>query len=73
MTPAAGTRTVTPLRAALTARGMTVLAGSAVVLTAGLLLRYPELIGLGAAGAVAVLAALLAVARAPRGVTWNGW
>ena len=66
MTPPTGARTVTPLRAALTVRGMTVLAGSAMVLAAGLLLRYPELIGLGAAGAVAVLGALLAVARAPR-------
>ena len=35
------------------------------LVAAGLALRYPELIGLGAAGVVAVLAALAAVARAP--------
>ncbi len=57
--------TVTPLRSALTARGITVLAGSAVTAGAGLALGYPELAALGAAGLAAVAAAVLAVARAP--------
>jgi uncharacterized protein (DUF58 family) len=56
---------VTPLYAALTSRGKVLLGGAAVLVTAGLILRYPELIGLGAAGVVAVLAAVAAVARAP--------
>jgi uncharacterized protein (DUF58 family) len=56
---------VTPLYAALTVRGRAVLAGSVLVASVGAALRYPELIGLGAAGVVAVAAALLMVARAP--------
>lgn len=60
-----GSGTVTPLRAALTKRGIAVLAGSVIMAGAGLALGYPELAALGSAGAVAVLAALAAVARAP--------
>jgi uncharacterized protein (DUF58 family) len=56
---------VTPLRSALTVRGRVVAAGSVVVAVAGVLLRYPELIGVGAAGVAAVLAALAMVARSP--------
>ena len=56
---------VTPLYAALTLRGKILAGGAAALAAAGLALRYPELIGLGAAGVVAVLAALAAVARAP--------
>lgn len=66
MTRPAGAGAVTPLRTALTPRGLAVLAGSVLVLAAGLLLRYPELIGLGGAGTTAVAAALLVVARTPR-------
>jgi len=63
---AAGTADVTPLHSALTPRGKMLLGGSIVVAACGLFLDYPELIGLGVAGTVAVLAALAAVARAPK-------
>ena len=56
----------TPLQSALTTRGKTLLGGAILVLAAGLYLNYPELIGLGAVGLAAVLAALAAVARSPR-------
>ena len=56
---------VTPLRSALTLRGKAVLACSVLVAGAGLILEYPELIGIGAGGVAAVLAALAVVARAP--------
>jgi hypothetical protein len=46
-------------------RGRVLLGGTVALIVAGLLLRYPELIGLGVAGAVAVIAALATVARAP--------
>jgi uncharacterized protein (DUF58 family) len=58
--------TCTPLHRALTARGATVLGGALIVGACGVLLRYPELIGLGAAGLAAVGVALAMVARAPR-------
>jgi hypothetical protein len=56
----------TPLHRALTARGAMVLGGALAVLACGLLLRYTELIGLGAVGVAAVLAALAMVGRAPQ-------
>ena len=56
---------VTPLYAALTVRGWVLLGGAAALVAAGLILRYPELIGIGAAGAAAVVVALASVARAP--------
>ena len=65
MTRRGGQRAVTPLRSALTVRGRVMLGGSVLVVAAGMLLRYPELIGLGAAGIVAVLSALAVVARSP--------
>jgi uncharacterized protein (DUF58 family) len=65
VTRRAGQGAVTPLRSALTGRGKVVAVGSVVVAAAGVMLRYPELIGLGAAGAAAVLAALAMVARSP--------
>jgi len=58
--------TCTPLHRALTARGATVLGGALVVGVCGVLLRYPELIGLGAAGLAAVGVAIAMVGRAPR-------
>lgn len=57
--------TVTPVYAVLTARGRALLGGGSLVAGAGIVLRYPELIGLGAAAAVTVLAAVLLVLRAP--------
>jgi uncharacterized protein (DUF58 family) len=60
-----GGKPVTPLYAALTGRGWALFGGTLALVVAGLLLRYPELIGLGVAGGVAVIAALAAVARAP--------
>lgn len=65
MTRRGGQGAVTPLRSALTVRGRVVLGGSVVVAAAGVLLRYPELIGVGAAGIAAVLAAFAVVARSP--------
>jgi len=41
------------------------LGGAAVLVAAGLILRYPELIGIGAAGLAALVVALASVARAP--------
>jgi uncharacterized protein (DUF58 family) len=58
--------TCTPLHRALTARGATVLGGALIVGAGGLLLRYPELIGLGAVGLAAVGVAIAMVGRAPR-------
>jgi uncharacterized protein (DUF58 family) len=46
-------------------RGRVLLGCAATLVTAGLILRYPELIGLGGAGVAAVIAALAMVARAP--------
>jgi uncharacterized protein (DUF58 family) len=60
-----GRNTVTPLYAALTMRGRVLLGGAAALVIAGLILRYPELVGLGVAGIAAVAAALASVARAP--------
>jgi len=60
-----GRNTVTPLYAALTLRGRVLLGGAAALVIAGLVLRYPELVGLGVAGIAAVAAALASVARAP--------
>ena len=62
----AGGSAATPLRSALTARGKVLLGSAVAVLTAGLYLHYPELIGLGTVGVAAVLVALAAVARSPR-------
>jgi len=59
-------RTVTPLHKAMTSRGKAMLGGAVVVAAAGIALRYPELVGLGAAGVTAVAAALGLVARPPR-------
>jgi uncharacterized protein (DUF58 family) len=61
----AGRKAVTPLRSALTLRGRTMLGGAVAVAVAGLILRYPELIGLGLAGVAAVLTGLATVFRAP--------
>ena len=60
-----GRNMVTPLYAALTVRGWVLLGGAAALVAAGLILRYPELIGIGAAGLAAVVVALASVARAP--------
>lgn len=60
-----GRNMVTPLYAALTVRGRVLLGGAAALVAAGLILRYPELIGIGAAGLAAVVVALASVARAP--------
>lgn len=65
MTGSGGTGAVTPLHAALTLRGKAMLGGSVAVAAGGAMLGYPELIGLGVAGLVAVFAALATVARAP--------
>jgi uncharacterized protein (DUF58 family) len=62
---ARGRRAVTPVHAALTTRGRALLGGGVIVAGAGTVLRYPELIGLGAAGVAAVLVAVLLVLRAP--------
>jgi uncharacterized protein (DUF58 family) len=58
--------TFTPLHRALTTRGSMVLGGALIAAACGLLLRYTELIGLGAVGVAAVAAALAMVGRAPR-------
>ena len=57
-----GRNMVTPLYAALTVRGRVLLGGAAALVAAGLILRYPELIGIGAAGLAAVVVALASVA-----------
>lgn len=64
-TRASASQAVTPLYAAVTVRGWMLLGGAGALVAAGLLLSYPELIGLGVAGALTLLAALIAVARAP--------
>jgi uncharacterized protein (DUF58 family) len=56
----------TPLHRALTPRGITVLGGGLAVTACGLVLHYPELIGLGSLGIIAAGAALALVARTPR-------
>lgn len=58
--------TCTPLHRALTARGAMVAGGALIVGLCGVLLRYPELIALGAAGLAAVGVAVAMVGRAPR-------
>ncbi len=60
-----GRKAVTPLYAALTVRGRVLLGSAAALVIAGLVLRYPELIGLGGAGVAAVMGAIAMVARAP--------
>ena len=59
-----GRNLVTPLYAALTVRGWVLLGGAATLVAAGLILRYPELIGIGTAGLAVVVVALASVARA---------
>lgn len=56
---------VTPLRSALTTRGIAVVVGCALVLGAGIWLGYPELIALAVAGFAAVVVAIATVVRTP--------
>lgn len=65
MTAASNRPAVTALRAALTARGWVILAGSGLVLGAGIWLGYPELVAVAAAGFAGVLLAFAAVIRTP--------